>query len=420
MNRKIAPPFIKTEKIDFILPKKIELNNSVTLFHFDEVYDDTVKLEMMWNAGTKYQTKALSSSFACQLILSGTPDKTAYQIEEEIDYFGGYFSPDFDKDFASLSLYGLNDTIHNIFNVFNDAFQKVTFPETELNTLREIKKNNFKVSLEKVNTLAKRNFQKLMFNENSPYHKLAELKDYDLITTEDIKTFYENYYLNSPPTIFLVGNVSKEFISELKDWAKIFENKKIVKNDFSAYQNQIGNYFFEKKGAIQSAIRVGKIMMKKNHPDYYKFQVLNTILGGYFGSRLMSNIREEKGYTYGIGSGLTVLEDTAYFYISTEVGVEVKEETLKEIYFEIDRLKTELVTEQELEKVKNYLLGDFLRNVDGSLAMMDSFINIYTHDLSEEYYTDFMNAIHHITPKQIMEIAQKYFEKDTFLEVVVG
>lgn len=419
MNRSIAPEFSKAQDIKLIFPKCVALTEHINLHWLDETQDDTVKLDICWDAGSKFQSKPLTASFTNALLLSGSKDMTAHDISDKLDYQGGYVSHDIDKDQASITLYGLNDKIGEIFEVFSQGFNHVNFPEQELEKLKEIRKNGFKVSMEKVNTLCRQEFNKHIFGENTKYGKVAELSDFDKVESNDIKGFYNKFYREHKPTLFLVGKVSPEFIEQLKTWAKNMgtTSPTYTKDD---YKQTVGRITKSKEGAIQSAIRIGHLMIQKNHPDYYKFQILNTILGGYFGSRLMANIREDKGYTYGIGSGLSVLDDSAYFFVATEVAKEVVDNTITEIYNEIEKLKNEYIPTDELEKVKNYLLGEFLRQADGPIAMMENFKNIYFNNLSEDYYTDFIHAVNYVTAKQLKELANKYWIKENMLEVVAG
>ena len=176
----------------------------------------------------------------------------------------------------------------------------------------------------------------------------------------------------------------------------------------------------EKEGALQSAIRIGKLMFNKTHPDFQSLQVLNTVYGGYFGSRLMSNIREDKGYTYGIGSGLVSLQHGGYFFITTEVGVDVTAKAIKEIYFEMDRLRKEKITTDELQLVKNYLLGTFLRSVDGPFAMADRFKGILNYNLGYDYFDRYIATIRAVSASDLMGLANTYFDKDSMIELVVG
>jgi predicted Zn-dependent peptidase len=419
MNRSIAPEFKKIQKIDLDFPQKIELANGIQLYHLRDTNNDTVKLDIVWDAGSKYQQKPLTASLTNALLLAGSKQLSAKQIAEAFDYNGGYVSHDIDKDQASITLYGLNQKIQDLFNTFQNAFSEASFPETEFNKLIEIRKNNYKVSQEKVSTLCRKAFNQHIFGPESIYGKVAEIEDFDNINQADVVNFYNQTYKQTKPVLFLVGDVNEQFISLLKEWSKQvgYQSSPLIKQHFNQTK---GNIKVTKPDAIQSAIRVGKLMFTKRHPDYFKFQVLNTILGGYFGSRLMANIREDKGYTYGIGAGLSVLEDAGYFFIATEVAKDVTQNTLNEIYFELDLLKKEMVSNSELKKVQNYMLGEFLRHSDGSIAIMENFKNIYFNNLSETYYSDFINAINDVTPKQLQELAEKYFEKNTFLEVVAG
>ena len=419
MNRTIAPTYSKAQSLNIEFPHKIELSNGIDLYMLDDIQNDTVKLDIVWDAGSKYQPKSLVASFTNALLLAGTNGLSAQQISQQIDYYGGYVSHDIDKDQAGITLYGLNDKIESIFNVFEQAFLNASFPQTEVEKLIDIRKSNYNVSQEKVNTLCRKAFNQHIFGEQTPYGKVAELEDFDKVTIQDLKAFYQSIYLNTKPVLFLVGNVSNEFIEHLKMFTDKLGNHR-AEIEPQNFKQTVGRIVVKKDKAIQSAVRIGKMLFTKKHPDYYKFQVLNTILGGYFGSRLMANIREDKGYTYGIGSGLSVLEDGGYFYVSTEVAKDVTEPTIAEIYNEIKKLQTEPVSEDELEKVKNYLLGDFLRHSDGAIAIMENYKNIYFNNLSEDYYSDFIKAVNDVTPQQLKDIANKHLKINTMLEVIAG
>ena len=419
MNRTIAPEYSKAQTIDLIVPQRIKLTDKIDLYWLDETQDDTVKLDMTWDAGSKYQSKKLTASFTNALLLAGTTTQSANQISEQIDFQGGYVSQDLDKDQGGVTLYGLSNKMDAIFDVFTKSFNHAIFPESEVEKLIDIRKNNYKISIEKVSTLCRMEFNKHIFGENNQYGQVAELSDFDNVSAKDLQDFYKRIYLDTKPTLFLVGKVEQPFIDKLKTWAESLGTS-IPTYSNDNFTQKKGRINVKKKDAIQTSIRIGSLMINKRHNDYYKFQVLNTILGGYFGSRLMANIREDKGYTYGIGSGLSVLDDSAYFFVSTEVANDVVDDTIKEIYIEIEKLKNEYISKNELKKVKNYLLGEFLRGADGSIAMMENFKNIYFNNLSEDYYTDFIAAINNVTAKQLKDLANKYWDKDEFLEVLVG
>jgi len=419
MNRTQAPEFKQPSELKIQFPKVIELHNGIQLFWSDEVKDDAVKLDIEWEAGSKYQRKKLVASFTNKLLLAGSKDKGAKEIAAEMDYFGGYFQRELDRDHAGITLYGLTENMGKLFSIFSDAFEKAEFPQTEFEKERSVTLAQFKIDSKKVKNKCRRAFNKAVFGEKSDYGLVAKETDFDLVERTDLVNYFDLFYKKKKPIIFLVGAVSDGFVEQLREWSKQFSqtDKEPYSQSFNQEKGRV-NVPVEK--AIQAAIRIGRIMFDKKHDDYFGFQLLNTLLGGYFGSRLMMNIREDKGYTYGIGSGMSVMEDSAYFYISTEDAVEVKEATIEEIFKELKKLREELIDENELVKVKNYMLGDFLRSSDGAIAMMENFKNIHFNQLKETYYTDFIQAINSITAKELQLLAQKYLQKEDLITVVAG
>lgn len=419
MNRTIAPKIYKPEKLDLKLPQKVKLANDVDLYWIKDVKDNSAKLDIEWCAGSKYQQKKLVASFTNNLLLSGYEGKSAAAIAEELDFYGGFAQREMDRDHAGMTLFGLEENMRQIFAVFRDAFDNCTFPDTQFEKERSVVLSRFKIDSKKVKNLCRRQFNKAIFGEDSPYGHIAEESDFEKIQQADVLDFYNEFYRNTKPTLFLVGNVSQQFINDLNEWVQTLSGLCVAFESPKPVQTK-KRIDVPVTGAIQSAIRIGRQLINKNHPDYFKFQLLNTTFGGYFGSRLMTNIREEKGYTYGIGSGLSVMENASYFFISTEVGVDVREATIDEIFKEIEALKTTLIPADELEKVKNYMLGDFLRHADGPIAMMENFKNILFNHLGETYYTDFIQAVNTATSEELRVLAQRYFQKEDLTIVTAG
>lgn len=419
MNRVKAPNYIQPNKLEIQFPKEITFANGVKFFWIEDVKDNSVKLDIEWCAGSKYQSKKLVANFTNKLLLSGNSEKSGADIAEEMDYYGGFLQYEMDRDHAGISLYGLAENMSSIFSVFANAFMSCGFPEKNFEKERTVGLNRFQIESKKVKSVCRRKFNKAVFGKNSDYGQLAEEEDFEAINREDLITFHKDYYLGTKPTIFLVGKGDKVFMDKLQSWAES------LGGDFPKFNpkpllQQKGRLDVSVDNAIQSAIRFGRLMFDKNDPDYFKFQLLNTVLGGYFGSRLMSNIREDKGYTYGIGSGMSTMQDAAYFFISTEVAVEVREDTISEVHKELARLRDELIPEDELIKVKNYMLGDFLRHADGSIAMMETFKNIYFNKLKTTYYTDFIQTINQCTAEELREVARNYLKEEDLVIVTAG
>jgi len=419
MIRTQAPAYTQSKTINLVFPKIIEVENGGKIYLQDAVQDESVKIDFEWSAGSKFQSKRLVASFTNRMLLAGTTSKNARQIAEEIDFYGGYTQLECDKDHAGFTIYGLSDQMLNIIPLVQEAVSAAQFPDEQLKKEVEIGKSKFKIEVEKVKVLARRKFNQMVFGENKPYSQVAQLSDFDSLKKEDLQSFFAEYY-QGIPEIFVTGNVSQDVIDLLKTWLGNYQAKEQRLDKAEDYSSVSGEFHVKKEGAIQTSIRVGRTLFSKTHPDYFNFQLLNTVLGGYFGSRLMTNIREDKGYTYGIGSGLAVLQDGAYFFTATEVASDVAENTLNEIKFELERLQNELIDEAELNKVKNYMLGEFLRQADGPIAQMEMFKNIYFNKLDKTYYHDFIQAIHSANADELRDVAQRYLNWEDMLIVTAG
>ena len=238
---------------------------------------------------------------------------------------------------------------------------------------------------------------------------------------DQLKAFYSEHYLKGSIEVLVSGAISDKSMSTLENFlSNLPKNESNTLPELKKGSFEPGKVLVEKENAIQSAIRMGRPMFTINGEDYMKFKVLNTVLGGYFGSRLMSNIREDKGYTYGIGSALVSYQDQGVFLLASEVGADVCNNALKEIYFELGRLRDELIPEKELDLVRNYMLGNIVRNLNGAFDMMERYKEIKHCDLSYDYFPKYMETIKTVTSKDLQEVANRYLKEEDLLELVVG
>lgn len=423
LNRKQAPDFKTIDKIDVQKAKSYTLNNGIKVYTVNSGSQELTKLEFLFKAGMFYQPKPLIASAANNLLETGTKSYDANQISDGIDFFGSFFECSVDQDFSSLALYSLNKYLDKSLHFVEEIIKYPTFPKEEFDIYISNKKQKHLVNSKKVNVLARRRFAELAWGEKHPYGVDVKTEDFEKTKLEDVIDFYKTHYHSGNCTIVASGKLPENLIEILNNhfgiekWggSNFVEEPKTVLD--TTKENK---HLVVREDAIQSAIRIGRIMFNKRHEDYFKFQVLNTILGGYFGSRLMANIREDKGYTYGIGSGLSSLVHGGYFFISTEVGVDVTNDALKEIYAELKLLREELVNEEELETVRNYVLGQFLRSVDGPYALADKFKAVWEFGLDYDYFDKYFAAVKSVTPEELKALANKYLQEKDLIELVVG
>ncbi len=418
LNRTKAPDLKPIDHIDFVKPQIFDITSEVKLFFMKDVPNETARLDLYFDAGNIRGEKGIPS-FVSSLLLSGTDTKDSIQINQEIDGLGGFMDSGISAEDSVLSIYSLRENLLPILHVLADSITNVAFHEKEVKEIVSDKKQKYQQNLEKVSFLAQHEFQKKLFSSSEKYSKVVDASFYEDISIRDLKKFHQEYYLNGLRKVVVVGNLEQDEIDEIIDtigaWAK-----QSPTNFEENIQHLPGRYHVPKEGAIQTAVRCGKILFNKTHEDYLDFLVLNTILGDYFGSRLMSNIREDKGYTYGIGTMLAEYNNIGYLVIATEVGSHVKEDTLKEIKFELKRLQNEFVDPEELSLVKNYMLGQLLKSADGPYSMMDLYLGAHIHGFDFEFYNKAIQSLHSITAERIQELAKKHLNWDDMVVVTAG
>ena len=417
LNRKNPPSLGELTDISFVTPELVKCTPSLPLYWMKKVPNATSRIDFYFNAGTTVGSNVISA-LTSGLIFSGTKDKTSTQIHNELDSLGAYFDVGLGFETAIVTFYALNEQLPAIVKLFVEMMENVTFPSTEVEELINDRKQKLQINLEKVSFLAQSKFQGLIF-DGTHYNRTINLEDYNSVSREEIVSYFEKNYKKGLKKVFLVGDFKEEVVSAIAKSVSSWAVEKEEKTKLT-FQNKAETVHVEKANAVQTAIRVGKTLFNKTHPDYFGFMILNTILGDFFGSRLMKNIREDKGYTYGIGSYLSEIKESGYFVIVTEVGKEVKEATLTEIRKEIEKLQQELVSEEELNLVRNYLLGQTLKSADGPYALMELFLSVENQDLDLDFFNDFIHKIKSIQAEELRELAKKYLDWDSFSIVSAG
>jgi len=422
LNRTIQPTVNPIEHIDMVKAEKRLLSNGLPVHFVNAGTQDVVKIDFVFEAGTWFQPANLVASLCNSMLEEGSTNFTAAEIAEKFDFYGAYIQLTVDQNQGFVNVVSLGKHLPAILEVMEDMLKRSVFPEHEFEVLIAKNKQKWLLENEKVRTLCQKRFTQVMFGDAHPYAINNKLEDFDRITREDLISFYQSFYNSGNCHIIAAGKIDESVLQMLDDrfGGADWQQKPVEIPEYDIISSPEKIHHVEKANGIQSAIRVGKFWVPKTHPDYHALSILITILGGYFGSRLMANIREEKGYTYGIGSFVLTLKKASYLVISTEVGNEYIEPTLKEIAVEMRRLQTELVSENELETVKSYLLGEFLRDFDGPFALAGSFKAINDFELDYTFYDDALKVLRNITSAELMQLAQQYLNPDDCYTVVAG
>lgn len=424
LDRSIQPFIREPEQLEVLSPERRVMPNGIPLYILNAGDNEVVRIDLLMEGGRWQQTQRLQALFTNRMLCEGTRRYSAAAIAEKLDYYGAWLELSSSSEYAYITLYSLNKYLPETLDIFESIVKEPLFPEKELGVIVDNNIQQFLVNSSKVDFLAHRTLINAVYGDKHPCGQLVQEEDYHLINPSVLQSFYDRYYHSGNCSIYLSGKVSEDTIRRVE---VIFGSepfgKGFLRPEKSIYvpATSPGKRFFaERADAMQSAVRIGMISLDRRHPDYMKARVLVTLLGGYFGSRLMSNIREEKGYTYGISAGIMPYPDSGLFVINTETANEFVELLIKEVYHEIDRLQNDLVSNEELAMVRNYMLGDMCRSYESAFSLADAWIFIHTSGLSNSYVMDAVDAVKTVTPDEIRELASQHLCKETLKEVVSG
>jgi len=421
LNRTLAPESKQVDEISFIEPLRQTLDNGIPVFTINAGQQELVRIEFIfenvnWNSGMPLQAVAVN-----HLINNGTDHLTAMEIADKVDYYGAFLQTEYGADQSSVKLYTLNKHLAAVLPILYAILNESIFPDQELGIFVQNQKQSLQVSLQKNDFLARKHFANALFGDTT-YGSNIGPADYDALKREDLLDYFQAAYKPENCTIIVAGKFeAQEFgiLNEIigKQWLNTGASSV---NKFSFEPVAGSEIFIEKPEAIQSAIRMGVMAITRSHADFPGLQVLNCLLGGYFGSRLMANIREDKGYTYGIGSAVSSLKDAGYFFLATEVGADVCASALTEIEKEINLLKETAVEAEELDLVRNYMLGSMLGSLENAFSHADKFKNVYFSGLDYSYYDNYIRTVKTITAEELQTLANTYLNTSAFTKVVVG
>ncbi|MBL4679061.1 MAG: insulinase family protein [Mucilaginibacter sp.] len=422
LDRKTPPPFNGVENINLIHPEKLTLDNGAKLFIFNSGEQDLVRIEFIFSNLRFDPAKPLMNVAVNTLLNDGTTTMTAAQIADKIDFYGAFLQFDYGYDNSQVTLYTLTKHLNATLPVVKEVLTDSIFPGKELATYKRNQQQKLQVSLQKNDFVARRLFNEAIFGDTI-YGKAALPEDFQSLNSDDMLQHFKQMYQPANCTIIVAGKAGVEVVAALTntfedDWNNTAAEGDITQPDVTSAEERF--IYKEKAGALQSAIRIGMPFIKRSHADFPALQVLNTVLGGYFGSRLMSNIREDKGYTYGIGSGMTSFKHAGSFFIASEVGADVCKAAIAEVEKEINQLKTELIPEDELSLVRNFMLGSLLGSLENVMSHADKFKSIYFSGLDYHYYERYAETVKNITAQDLKALAKKYYDFENFYTVIVG
>ncbi len=421
-NRTQPPPIVDAVAYQLTLRplERATLDNGIPVYMMNAGAEDVLQLEWLYPAGNSFESQNLVAATANFLLRNGTRTKNALQINEAVDYFGAYLNRSCYNEQASLVLHCMAKHIDSLLPIVREVVTESVLPEDELQLYCQNMKQRLEVNLHKADFVAGRLIDTYLFGADHPYGKFSSAEAFDALERSTLLRFYETHYQQAQPLLFVAGKIPTGLLGQLNRFFGDLPATPLNCPIHPIVPASTKKYRIDNdKQGMQGAIRMARLFPNRHHPDFIPAQLLNAVLGGFFGSRLMSNIREDKGYTYGIHSYLMNLQQQSAWMISTEAGKEVTEATITEVYREMERLRNEPVGEEELLLVRNYMMGGLLGDLDGPFQLMGRWKNLILHGVDEGYFYKTIDTIKHFSAANLQELAQRYLRPEDFYELVV-
>ena len=414
------PPLRTPETVELMQPAHRSLANGVDLYTLAADDFEVARISFLFRAGSARQRKPFVASATANLLAEGSRDLTAREIAERLDFLGSYYDVGIDRDYAYFSFCTLSRYFGRTLEIAEQILLHPRFPEHELATYRAKRRQALAVERTKVDTRAREAFAGALFGATHPYGVIADEKNYDGLVRDDLADFYARHYTAENCFVVCSGRIGPDELAAAAALAeRIPQGGALRQEPFPA---PVATPFtrIAMPGAVQSSLRVGRLLFPRQHPDFVPMQVVATLLGGYFGSRLMHNLREVHGYTYGAIAAMINVEQAGYLAVATQVGSEFTSAALDEIYREIERLRTEPVPEEELALVKNIMAGEMMRILDGPFGIADVTIENILCGFDNSVIAGNLRRIRAVTPDEVLRLARKYLARETLVTVVAG
>lgn len=415
---------LSTKDIDItnLQPQTYRLDNGIQLDVFPSAAVEVMRLDFVFEAGKAYAENPLTAIAAMALITEGTARHSAKEIADFLNFRGITMERTLDGLNTCFTIYLQNKYMNDFLPLLKEIFTQPAFAEDEFDIYLTKKQQEFENQLKKTSYQASVTCIKELFGNQGPFSKYLAASDFGNITTNDVSAFYQKYYNWQNCKIFAAGNLNPNHINAVNHnfgTLEIAPSPSPIEPQTAI--NQPIKKHIDMAGAVQTSIRIGKIIpCRWDSMEFAKLMVVNNLLGGYFGSRLMMNVREDKGYCYGIYSMMQVERNAIYMIISSEVGTDVAQAAITEIFNEIQRLQTDPVPDDELQRSKNYLVGDFLRSVDGVYELLERDRTLHTTHSDNTFTKNLLRAIDETIATDVIALARKYFATDSFTQITAG
>ncbi|MEG2219430.1 MAG: pitrilysin family protein [Muribaculaceae bacterium] len=423
IDRTQQPVISDFSTVEMTFAEERILANGVKLLIINSGDQEVCRFDIIFNGGLYEQHQPMVCNALASMLRHGGKGYDSAAIAEIFDFYGAWTSGRAHHHHTSFTVYSLNRCFKDLMPVIESIIKKPTLPAHEFELIKKQSISSLNNSKEQVRYLATQKFNEMYFGKNHPFGKNISVKDIEALNLEMLETFHQAHFSSQNCTIMLTGKVTNEMIACVdayfgNTWGnkKEFECSNAIPITHSTTKLEI----VDKPGSLQSAVIMGLDAIPRNHADYIPLRILVKTFGGYFGSRLMTNIRETKGYTYGISAGLIGRHEHSYIMITSECDTKYTHLLINEVKNEMRKLAEEPIDNDELNRVKSNIISDMVGAVDSPFAIADYNLTAIYCNISKDYFAKQVEIIKKITAKELQEIAQKYFVTDNLFMAIAG
>ena len=420
----MQPPRILPVTIDDLaLPQERVMPNGVRLFHLSGAHKGVVRFDILFKGGYGVQAKPLQAMFVNRMLREGAGALSADDISRKLDYYGAWIDAYSSQGCNHLTLTALSKHFVPLLELLEDMVKNPQFPAANLDVVRRNNKSHFIVNSNKVDIVSQRHFENCLWGDGHRFAYMVQPEDYDAITVDDLREYHGRVYNSNNCTIFLAGDADEDMMRLISEkfgaspWGagRAVECVDVPDPEIVYVPRRINL-----EGALQSSVKIGFMVPASSLADLYRFRFLTVLLGGYFGSRLMSNIREENGYTYHIDAGLDAYGKRYAFVICSEADNAYVEPLIDEVYKELARVVEEPIPDAEVELVRNYILGELCREYEERFTKSEAFINAWLSGEPFGSVNGYIDIVRNVTSAELSDVARRYLADRPMIEVVAG
>jgi zinc protease len=425
MFRSQAPAPLPPRPIIIPAPRETVLANGLTIVVVEDHRLPLVNYRLAFRVGTAFDPPQIPglTDLLAGLLPEGTESRTSREIAEEVARMGANLSAGANSDYTIVAASALSKFNEEILDLMAEVVLQPSFPENEVQLAKQNTKESLRQQRAQPSFLASEMVSRVMFGEH-PYATVAPTPEsIDRSSREEFVKFHREKLVPNSAVFIVVGDVQYErIVRRLESLFSTWERGADLVTDFPAppARTRRTAYLVDRRGSAQSNIVIANSGIVRTSPDYFPMLLMHTVLGANASSRLFMNLREEKGYTYGAYTNLDARRTAGTFRATAEVRTPVTGDSLKEFFYELERIRNEVVSEKEIRDAKSYLTGVFPIRLETQEGLTDQLVQIKMLNLPDDYLQHYRDRVQAVTAAEIQRVANKYVKPDEAAVIVVG